>query len=312
MPNFELCTGYTKIKLCLDLEGQPKKYKSENFRAHVNGALAELATKPIGSEFLTKLEQKLIKQNNQIIIYYSVKRGNQCEGGNDQFTAMRQAMMNDNPKMIATELCHALIGKVIPVKDIDIKSEDFAAPVASLAAALYRNPVPTWDPSSQPENSMNLASADAYIPHIEKWLKATAPIANKNTSNTMLAFLYSRELSRKDKKSRGEGGDGRHLRRGMGCSSKVFWLPEDQGPSQFRRPPVIGLAHELCHAYYNNLGDQIGTEGGNFPDNALYEIMATGLGPYFQAADPNGNNGWKYCENTFRAAFRIPPRMKYE
>ena len=312
MPNFENCTGYTKIKVCKDLEGPPKKYTADHFGAHVNGALDELKTKPVGLDFLTTLHQKLVKQNNQVIIYFSTRRGNQCESGPDQYCALRRSWVDGNPIVSGRELCLALFGRELKSNEVNVGDDEIHAKLVEAAGALFSNPIPTWDPRTFKENPMKLGAAEDYLPHLEKWVKGTEMPVDKKAANVLLAFLYTKERGRKDRKAQGEEVGGKTRKRGAGNSSKVFWLPDNQGPTQFRRPPSIGLAHELCHAYYNNLGDQLGTEGGEEVGAALYEIMATGLGPYFVSARADGTNGWKFCENTFRTAFGVPLRTKYE
>lgn len=45
------------------------------------------------------------------------------------------------------------------------------------------------------------------------------------------------------------------------------------------RPPAIGLAHELIHAYHNMRGDQPGREKDHF-STTLFELLCVGVGPW--------------------------------
>lgn len=63
------------------------------------------------------------------------------------------------------------------------------------------------------------------------------------------------------------------------------------------RPPAIGLAHELVHAYHVTRGMQPGSDFGSW-STTLTELLCVGLGPF--AAAP-------VCENVFRAAW--PPAI---
>jgi hypothetical protein len=45
------------------------------------------------------------------------------------------------------------------------------------------------------------------------------------------------------------------------------------------RPPAIGLAHELIHAYHNVRGDQPGTDQGGY-STTLFELLCVGMGPW--------------------------------
>lgn len=65
------------------------------------------------------------------------------------------------------------------------------------------------------------------------------------------------------------------------------------------RPPAIGLAHELIHAYHNQLGSQPGRDFGDFT-TTLNELLCVGLGPWNQAP---------ITENAIRAQW--PPQGNF-
>jgi hypothetical protein len=71
-----------------------------------------------------------------------------------------------------------------------------------------------------------------------------------------------------------------------------------------KRPPAIGLAHELCHAWRNATGQRLFDDATScgFDDD---EVMTTGFPPYqFE----------RFTENMFRAQFpgmTLPLRVNY-
>jgi hypothetical protein len=70
---------------------------------------------------------------------------------------------------------------------------------------------------------------------------------------------------------------------GTGCSSTVNYSLGTTNPLNAERPPAIGLAHELVHAYYNMRGEQPGFEVDH-PTTVLFEYRCVGLGPWSGAA----------------------------
>jgi hypothetical protein len=86
---------------------------------------------------------------------------------------------------------------------------------------------------------------------------------------------------------------------GAGAASKVFFNPDklwscDQDQEGTVRPPAIGLAHELCHAWRNSVGMRF------FDDRQMSsldddEVMTTGFPPYLNE---------KFSENLFRSQWK--------
>jgi hypothetical protein len=77
------------------------------------------------------------------------------------------------------------------------------------------------------------------------------------------------------------------------------WNPYGGTEAWMRRPPAIGLAHEMVHAWTGMNGTRAlgATAGVN-----RRELQATGLGEFSRAA---------LTENRFRAAFGLPLRPRY-
>jgi hypothetical protein len=76
---------------------------------------------------------------------------------------------------------------------------------------------------------------------------------------------------------------------GQGCDTNIAfdvrnWAANTIGVPQIwnsmnDRPPAIGLAHELVHAYHNQRGAQPGRELGD-GTTTLFELLCVGLGPW--------------------------------
>lgn len=87
---------------------------------------------------------------------------------------------------------------------------------------------------------------------------------------------------------------------GPGTNAKIKYNPErmkihDGTEPWMRRPPAIGLAHELVHAWRAMTGTR--ARGGE----QQRERQATGLGAFEEA---------EFTENRFRAAFGLPARPR--
>jgi hypothetical protein len=84
------------------------------------------------------------------------------------------------------------------------------------------------------------------------------------------------------------------------------------------RPPGVGLAHELVHAYFSARGEQPAQEqpGGN-PPVVLFEFKCVGLGPWDGAAiSENGirSEWWRplgrYCLAMDKQNRRLPSKRE--
>lgn len=91
---------------------------------------------------------------------------------------------------------------------------------------------------------------------------------------------------------------------GPGANITVEYNPQEWNPyggneNWMTRPPPIGLAHELVHAWTGMTGMRARGETGGVRRR---ELQATGLGEYTRLV---------YTENRFRAAFNLSPRPRY-
>ncbi|WP_419419180.1 M91 family zinc metallopeptidase [Legionella sp. D16C41] len=76
---------------------------------------------------------------------------------------------------------------------------------------------------------------------------------------------------------------------GLGSGTTIRWNAFDDYSRNNERPPAIGLAHELIHAFYNAAGLQPGKEQDD--TSAVFEFLAVGLGVWENA---------DFTENTIR------------
>ncbi len=91
---------------------------------------------------------------------------------------------------------------------------------------------------------------------------------------------------------------------GNGANTRIaynpgVWNPYGGTDAWMSRPPAIGLAHEMVHAWTGMTGTRAAGLTGGVKNR---ELQATGLGAYATAI---------YTENRFRAAFGLPERPRY-
>lgn len=123
-----------------------------------------------------------------------------------------------------------------------------------------------------------------------KGVPATAPCQLGVTEGQVQAWLGGRPIWRDfgDEAQSSQIGNAvilalyRQATAGTGCGSMVNYTLGTANPLNGERPPAIGLAHELIHAYYNILGIQPGYEVDN-PTSVLFEYRCVGLGPWVNA-----------------------------
>jgi hypothetical protein len=84
---------------------------------------------------------------------------------------------------------------------------------------------------------------------------------------------------------------------GQGTTSAITYNPNMDKTPDGKRPPWIGLAHELCHALHNINGEALA-------DIVQEENMTVGIGDY--AGDKDAIN-----ENNIRKEHGIAPRTQY-
>lgn len=98
-------------------------------------------------------------------------------------------------------------------------------------------------------------------------------------------------------------------------SQNTIGLPKDTNTVN-DRPPAIGLAHELVHAYYNNRGLEPGVQAER-TSTTLAELICVGLGPWQNAAISENAIRGEWPANNVPADDNLnnrpaPPRVAYD
>lgn len=70
-----------------------------------------------------------------------------------------------------------------------------------------------------------------------------------------------------------------HAVAGVGSAGGIDWRHQTDYDLNAKRPPAIGLAHELIHAYYGSQGLNPGHHDAQ-PTVVLFEYICVGLGPF--------------------------------
>jgi hypothetical protein len=114
------------------------------------------------------------------------------------------------------------------------------------------------------------------------------------------------------------GSDAKASTPGEGASSAIKWNPQQAVTPDGKRPPFIGLAHELIHAHNNLKGESSLISKSSRPDGVAQgttsapvnpkiedENKVVGLGQYADAA------AYPMTENTIRQEHGLPRRERY-
>lgn len=208
-----------------------------------------------------------------------ISRGelNSCRGGGDAgSTKLRQAHSDFDDAAFAAQLADAIQGAGLDVDD--------------LAAAVAAQKLPHWDNT---RSASPFGDADAARLLLDSWLEGS-DIPNHEEDGHELVDVVSLVLAD-------------HLDHGAGVSSSVSFDADltNAGGGAGVRPPEVGLAHELTHAYYHALGVQLGTEDSSAEGHGgrLFELQAVGLKPFHHRP---------YSENQMRAGLGgLPARTNY-
>ena len=167
-----------------------------------------------------------------------------------------------------------------------------------LADQLYRVMIPRWGGGTMPSPFRNLPTAPQLGPRALPQLP-TVPIVT--LLNTYLAGTAMPNLDQMDALVLVLEP---WMAAGLGCATRINYDPNKTVVNGQTRPAVVGLYHELVHAYYNAVGKQLGREDSLNEGNGgrLFEAQAVGLGDF-------GNRA--ICENKFRTALGVALRATY-
>lgn len=167
-----------------------------------------------------------------------------------------------------------------------------------LADQLYRVMIPRWGGGTMPSPFRNLPTAPQVGARALPQLPTVPIVALVNT------YLAGTAMPNLDQMDALVLVLEPWMTAGLGCASRINYDPHKTVVNGQTRPPVVGLYHELVHAYYNAVGKQLGREDSLNEGNGgrLFEAQAVGLGDF-------GNRA--ICENKFRTALGVALRTTY-
>jgi hypothetical protein len=246
-------------------------------------ALDKLEGNALGKQFLTDLSKTGKKV---LIVAPSEGLGNQCDGGpvEHKFVKLRTAWNKKNKTDQAATLKVTWKLKGNDKEDALI-FDNLAKQLRFLTAA------PTWDPAKKAiKNPFANQQVSELAAKLKAWGTGTDLVDHDEDVRNMILACFADKLEP-----------------GQGTASKIMWSTKSTEVGGKKRPVHIGLAHELCHAYYNAKGEQLGIEGSyTSNDGVLYEAMTVGLKPFYDNVKTH-----KYSENAFRKEFGVDPRTEY-
>ena len=247
--------------------------------------LDELRSMPLGRQLLSEIEKKIV------IVPTAPGRGNMCtSGGHGVFYRLRAAFRGAAVYSVQIELGRALMGAAAAGWTLEKIGYTLAGGLSPVTVRSIGNLKQT-----------TIVTPDARRMVGEQIAQMIEDVADMKRPATVLFAS-----------PRGTHSLGDHLLRflqpwlkpGDGGASKLNYNPDGllgcMGDKMKPRPPAIGLAHELCHAWRNAVGRRLfddATSCGLDDD----EVMTTGFPPYQYE---------KYSENLFRANWHTKLEMR--
>ena len=120
---------------------------------------------------------------------------------------------------------------------------------------------------------------------VHDWMAGNQPLPSKDEIRFMY-LLWALE---------------RYLPNGDGAGSRIRWDPWNELTGASQRPAVVGLFHELVHAWHNATGRKLFSD-----DDIENEMMTVGIAPFDQIALGGGNR--QFTENLFRPLMPLGAR----
>ena len=275
-----------------------------NFHDQVEDLLGQIANTAIGNELLTKINNN--KSGNVLWI-------GKAEGGN-----ITQVVSNDMTQLDRPFVKLRGLIRKLPKKSRDLarrkdvsdeitttlnRAERRGRSKRTLARRLARSPLAvlattTWRNRQIMSNAKDRrAPTDAFVDILDdlcdpdgQWYEESLKEGSGSYSfGDLLMQVLHRDLGS-----------------GLGQTAKIMFNPTIEescvGDGQMRRRPiVVGLFHELVHAYRNVRGRRLFDDfmSCSLPDD---ELMTTGITPYDYV---------HFTENKFRGAIRFESRPGY-
>jgi len=308
MPDLRPVKNYSKIIIRF-MDGY--KGDADAWHTATLGLLDEISAIPLGKELMDEIQ----KAGFNVYIQPAVAQGNQCAAANKNcYITLRQALLGGSQHKLPTVLKDAMDRG----KHVGITVDSMAKRLLfGLSAMTVETSVNIEKP--QPGGG-TLQKRDGYLsPGVAKWKDA------KMSQKKMVAFingLLDGSLGNADIANyrMGErhfadnlvrifyqpysGGDGMLVDPGAGCEATISFDPFKDDSCwnnvMVKRPPAVGLAHEMIHAWRNVKGLRY------FPDKEKHanaptpddEVMTTGFPPYAYE---------KFSENLIRVGWSPKP-----
>jgi hypothetical protein len=219
-------------------------------------------------QFLTQLTQT----GKTIRVVYNGMGDNQIAGNNDGGSYVIRYRHTEvvNGHITTVAFGHSL--------QVELTSNHLTAPV--LAAALPLVGLPGWNGHTR-LNPFALMTVPNRLARVTGWLAGTANDPTDTEMDVLVMCLTNPTC-------------------GPGCDVRIYWDPQ----YVVNRPAIVGLFHELVHAYYLTKGANPGIiestregDGGRH-----FELMAVGMPPYHDR---------EFSENKLRGRIGVGPRNAY-
>jgi hypothetical protein len=259
------------------------------FLAKTVGRLDELWAMQLGQQMMQEIQKKVI------IAPVLPGHGNMCTSGGDSiFYRLRAAFRGSGSVSLRAELGHSLMGAAAAGWTLAKIGTTLAGGLSPVTMRTIGNLKQTDTITTAGRERVG-AQIAALIEDVADGTRSQSVLTHSAPAQHSLADHLIRFLRP-------------WLRPGTGAGSRINFDPDRElscmGDKMQKRPPTIGLAHELCHAWRNAVGERLFDDAlsCNLPDD---EVMTTGFPPYQYE---------RYSENLFRAhwtAKKLPMRVNY-
>jgi hypothetical protein len=258
----------------------------------VKTTLGSLDALPLGQALLTEINHQA--KNVFIVPTASPASGNMCTSGGDTiFYRLVAAFRGAQDMSVQTELGRALMGAAAAQWTLERIGVTLAGGLSPVTVRTVHNVKATTFMTTGARQTVGSQIADLIEAVADGRSQPTAlfgaPRGTHSVGHELIRFLRP------------------WLQPGTGAGSRINFNPDSllgcMGDKMRKRPPEIGLAHELCHAWRNAMGQRLfddATSCGLDDD----EVMTTGFPPYQYE---------KFSENLFRVAWghNLPLRENY-
>ena len=217
------------------------------------------------------LIEELVTSGREIRISKTASRGNSCDVGPNGLNLVARELADPNLARIGLNT-RAALGRVL------LSTQ--AAKYAWLAAQI--NSTPDYQLKGEPSsvgNDIGITAAD-----VESWFRDIGRIdfergrTQEHKQHLANAIIVALEP---------------YADPGPGCGGAITFNSDPNFVSNTERPPGIGLAHELIHAYWSVKGQQVGWTV-DAPTTVLFEYKCVGLGCW------DSRLAKRICENQIR------------